>query len=396
MTDIIMGANRVLATTRLSLDIILPQDVTIDVTALTLYADGKVRGDGDMCFYNQPNIWDRAVTLSSTTLRRPRFDFDLDRIPSEVEKIVLTATIDTPGKTFGDTASIAIEGPDLSMMVENTGRQEAALILCEIYKRNGTWKIRNISQGFNGGLAALATHFGVELQEPPTSTPKSSPAPVAPAVPPAAHDQSAQSSSPVNITKVSLTKTDKSVSLKKDGSRFGKIRVNLNWNQRKKSGGLFKSKSTALDLDLGAFVEDRHGKIKAVQALGNSFGDFNTFPYVKLLGDDRTGAATDGEWLEINGDQWSEIRRILIYAFIYDGAPNWRETDGVIRLMVPGQPEIEVRMNEYGSDLGTCAVAYLENKNGEIKVSRELTFHRGQRVMDDAYDWGLKWTKGRK
>lgn len=383
MQVLAMGANAALPTNRFKLGLTLPVGLSIDVSAMTLYAGGKVRGDGDMCFYNQATIWNGAVAMDVPYKGLQRFSFDLDQLPDGVEKIVVTATIDAQGGTFAQAGDISIEGPGLGMTIAGEGRQEAALILCEIYKRQGAWKIRNVGQGFNGGLAALATHFGVEVAAEPK--------PAAPPAPPPS-----PASSPISLSKISLTKQDKTVSLKKTDGRFGKIRVNLNWNQRRRSSGMFGLKSAAIDLDLGAFVEDKHGNITAVQALGNSFGDYDYFPYVTLLGDDRTGAVSDGEWLEINGDMWPEFHRVLIYAFIYEGAPNWSETDGVVRVMVPGQPEIEVRMNEFGSALGTCAVAYLENKGGEIKVSREVSFHQGQRYMDDAYGWGLSWARGRK
>jgi tellurite resistance protein TerA len=194
---------------------------------------------------------------------------------------------------------------------------------------------------------------------------------------------------------VSLTKQNSTVNLKKDDGRFGKIRVNLNWNQKPKKTGFF-ARNTSLDLDVGAFVETRDGQMFVIQALGRAFGDFGRAPFTKLLGDDRTGAVTDGEWIEINGDRWADIRRVLIYAFIYEGAPNWQETDGVVRVLVPGQPEIEVRMNEYGDPRGTCAVALLENLSGEVRVSREMTFHKSQKEMDEQYGWGFRWTSGRK
>lgn len=147
---------------------------------------------------------------------------------------------------------------------------------------------------------------------------------------------------------------------------------------------------------MGAFVETRDGGIFVVQALGNAFGDFGRAPFTKLLGDDRTGSVTDGEWLEINGDKWSEIERVLVYAFIYEGAPNWQETDGVVRVLVPGQPEIEVRMNEYGDARGMCAVASLENEAEQVRVRREVTFHQGHEAMDRDYGWGFRWTTARK
>ncbi len=110
----------------------------------------------------------------------------------------------------------------------------------------------------------------------------------------------------------------------------------------------------------------------AVQALGNSFGSLNTEPFIKLMGDDRTGSISDGEWLHINGAHWSKIRRILVYAFIYEGAPNWKETDGVVTIHAPGQPPIEVRLNEEGGRQGMCAIALLENDNGAVKVTRRV------------------------
>ncbi len=152
----------------------------------------------------------------------------------------------------------------------------------------------------------------------------------------------------------------------------------------------------AIDLDLGCLIEDRYGNRTCVQALGNTFGDYDYFPYAKLRGDDRTGAVSDGEWLDINGQMWSEINRVLIFAFIYEGVPDWQHTDAVVRLMVPDQPEVEVRLNEHGSRDAMCALALLENDGGRINVRREIKFHRGHSYMDEAYGWGMNWRAGSK
>ncbi|MEM9756452.1 MAG: tellurium resistance protein TerA, partial [Pseudomonadota bacterium] len=199
----------------------------------------------------------------------------------------------------------------------------------------------------------------------------------------------------VNLSKVSLTKDKRTVSLQKSDGRFGKVRINLNWNQRKQGGFLGFGK-TGIDLDLGAFVEMADGQRGVIQALGNSFGDFHRAPFIKLLGDDRTGAVSDGEWLEVNGDNWSSLRRVLVFAFIYEGVANWQETDGVIRVLVPDQPEVEVRMNEYGSRYGMCAVAELRNNSGQIEVERKVDFFPSHKEMDEAGGWGFRWKAGRK
>lgn len=363
----------------------------IDVSAFLVTGTGKVRSDADMCFYGQPSVAGGAVALAGASGGETRFTVVPGLIPAGVEKVVFTATIHENRAPFSRVPEIGIEVGGISGRIPCNSMTETALILAELYQRNGAWKVRVVGQGFNGGLAKLAPHLGVEVAEsapaPAPPPPKPTPAPPKPApVPPP---------KPVSLTKVTLTKQSRTVNLKKEDGRFGKIRVNLNWNQRPKKTGFF-SRSTSLDLDVGAFVQTRDGQMFVIQALGRAFGDFNRAPFTKLLGDDRTGAVTVGEWLEINGDKWSDIERVLVYAFIYEGAPNWQETDGIVRVLVPGQPEIEVRMNEYGDPRGTCAVALLENQGGEVRVSREVTFHKSQKEMDAQYGWGFRWTSGRK
>ncbi|OKH86691.1 TerD family protein [Thalassospira sp. TSL5-1] len=388
MTTLAMGANAPLPSLTFELDVLLPQGSPIDVTALQLYANGKVRGDGDMCFFNQKTIGGGAVTLK-VSADKQSFVFDLAKVGADVDKIVVNATLDNGA--FSSVRDLKlVASPGIEMPVDTSGRSEAALILCEIYRRNDQWKIRNVSQGFNGGLQALAEHFGVEV-----AAPAAQPSP-APSAKPGSVPETPRST--VNLSKVSLTKQESTISLKKDDGKFGRIRVNLNWNQKPKPGGFFGMGKRSIDLDLGAFIEFQTGEKGVVQALGNSFGDLNNMPFTKLMADDRSGTSADGEWLEINGDAWPSFRRILIVAFIYEGVANWQETDGVIRMMVPGQPEIEVRMNELSTSRKDvmCAVALLENDNNQIRVSREVRFFNGHEQVDRAYGWGLAWRAGRK
>ncbi|MGD6957236.1 hypothetical protein ACQCWA_03705 [Rossellomorea aquimaris] len=106
-----------------------------------------------------------------------------------------------------------------------------------------------------------------------------------------------------------------------------------------------------MDLDLGVLYECKNGQKGCVQALGNAFDSFNHFPYIQLDHDDRTGASTGGENLRINGNKISEIERILVYTFIYEGAPNWSEVDGVITLTHNNGKDILVKMDEHRNGL---------------------------------------------
>ncbi|MFK7995843.1 MAG: TerD family protein [Granulosicoccus sp.] len=190
MTDLAMGGNAPIASPEFELNIHLPQGSQIDVSALLLYPGGKVRSDGDMCFFNQPSIGAGAISLSAKD-NIQSFTLNFANVDNEVEKIVVNATLENGEfSAVGDLKLTTSCGAN--MLVETAGRTEAALILCEIYNRNGQWKIRNVSQGFNGGLQALAEHFGVEVDVP------ASPEPVA--TQPSSTSGSVSSSAPDSVS----------------------------------------------------------------------------------------------------------------------------------------------------------------------------------------------------
>lgn len=199
---------------------------------------------------------------------------------------------------------------------------------------------------------------------------------------------------------INLQKGQK-VNLKKESSAgLGEILVNLNWNAKppKKGflGGLF-SGSSAIDLDLGCLFELKDGRKGAVQALGNAFGSLNHPPYVALDGDDRTGAAANGENLRINGNQIAEIQRILVYTFIYEGVANWKQADGVVTIKYPGAEDLVIHMDDYNSTNRMCGLALLENVNDEtFSVEKIVQFYPGHPELDRAFGWGMRWTPGRK
>ncbi|WP_197025276.1 TerD family protein [Nocardioides sp. URHA0032] len=204
-----------------------------------------------------------------------------------------------------------------------------------------------------------------------------------------------------------MTKAAPSVSLTKQGSVGGTMRVNLNWNARPAgtpaSGGFFKRAmgggSGAIDLDLGCLYEFSDGTKGAVQALGNAFRDRNQFsqnPIIWLDGDDRSGTNQAGENLHIDLSDVSRIRRIMVFAFIYDGVPNWAAADGVVTLFPVSGPQIEVRLDEHAASSSMCGIAMLENVGGELSVRREVRYVGGHRDLDQAYGWGMNWTAGRK
>ncbi len=389
MTALVPGANAPVTSeqVQIKIDFTPIPGADIDISAFVLGSSGKVRGDGDMCFYGQPNVLDGVLCMTSSTAGAAVFSLDLTRLSADTEKVALTATIHENRARFEQVSRLVISADQsITADIPTDGMQETALILGEFYRRQDSWKFRCVAQGFAGGLEPLAKHFGVDIA--PANGPSSSP-PVSPEV-----SEAPAVPSSLNLSKVSLDKTRRSISLEKNSTGFGEIRVNLNWH--KGSSGGFFSRNRGVDLDVGCLFELQDGYKGVVQALGNAFGDLEREPYIQLMGDDRTGSVDGGEWLHINGRKWNEIRRVLVFAFIYEGAPNWKQTDGVITIFVPGQPEIEVRLNEEGGRHGMCAIAMLENENGAVKITRQVDFHRSHPDMDRVYNWGMRWTAGSK
>lgn len=199
---------------------------------------------------------------------------------------------------------------------------------------------------------------------------------------------------------INLQKGQK-VSLKKNtASGLGEILVNLNWNSTPVNKGFLSSPfggSSGIDLDLGCLYELKDGKKGTVQALGNAFGSLANPPYIALDGDDRTGASAAGENLRIDGNHISDIKRILVYTFIYEGVANWQQADATVTIKYPGAEDIVVKMDTFNTQNKMCGLALFENVNDEtFSVEKIVQFYPGHQALDQAFHWGLRWVAGRK
>lgn len=379
--------------------------IAVDVSCFGLDAGDRLSDDRYMVFYNQLASPEGAVRLDLGG-GRARFALDLDALPAAIAKLVFVAAIDgaqtmralgASALTLGNALRFPWSGADFG--------DEKAVIVAELYRRDGQWRFGAVGQGFNGGLSALLAHFGGTEARPaaPAPAPASAPAPPR-----------------VSLSKITLEKRGDKVSLdKRAGQGYGRIHVNLNWNQAaiappaptpEKIGFLERLAGAArgarkgrggIDLDLGCMYELADGRRGVVQALGNSFGDYDGAPFIRLDADDRTGAAANGENLYINGERFDQIQRALIFSFIYEGVPNWSATDGVVTIAAPGQAPIEVRLDG-GERQMMCAIAMIENRNGGLVVTKLAEYFQQQgmtsahELMDRHFGFGMRYKAGSK
>jgi tellurite resistance protein TerA len=362
----------------------------IDIAAFGLEPGQKIGDDRYVVLFSNPRSPGGEVVMAAAG-NSATFTVDLARLPANIDRIVFTATHDSRSVGESRPLSVVIDGGKASFDAAAALSNEKAVMLAELYRHSSGWKLGTIAAGFAGGLAALIGHFGGEVDEPapaPAPPPPPPPAPPPPPPPPPP--------APVSLKKISLDKGNSSVSLKKQGNSFGEIVLNLNWTARTQKKGFF-GRTEQLDLDLGVIFELADGMgAGCIQALGRSFGSYHQPPFIELSGDDRTGAVAAGETIRVNGQYFDYIRRIGVFALIYEGAPNWAETDGVVRLNIPGQPEIEVRMDEVNSRERLCGIALIDNIGGELKMSRLMRFYQSQKPFAEDIGVYLQWQRGSK
>ncbi|MGP4023740.1 TerD family protein [Actinomadura sp. 3N407] len=435
-----------------------------DASALLLAETGRVRSDDDFVFYNQPAHNSGAVRHDGKQRGPTVLDVlsvDLNRVEPAIDRIVIAASAD--GGTFGEFQGLyvrvvdAAAGAEVARFDSQGATTETAFVLGELYRRQGAWKFRAVGQGYDSGLAGLATDFGISVDEPAEETAPPPPAPPQPQAPPPppggqyvpppppggqyAPPPPGQFSAPPPPPPpppppggqyapppppppppppaaappppqpqqqggtISLTKNAPSVSLTKHGATSGHMRVNLNWSAREGvAKGLLgkRRRGHDLDLDLCCLWELQDGRKGIIHALGD-MGALERAPFIKLDKDDRTGAIATGENLHINLDHTADFKRILVFAEIYDGADDFRGLDAIATLYPKGAAPIDMRINDCVDASRDAVLALIENVGGELVVRREGRFilpppgrpRWGKMSVDQAYGWNLEWVASR-
>ena len=159
--------------------------LALDFACFALDAGGKLVDERYMTFFNQPLSPCGGVRSAAAGADKDGFVFELGRLPAGVERVVITASVDGGG-TMSQLQSghlrLASQDGEFARF-DFTGRDfaaEQALMLGELYRKDGGWRFMAVGQGFNGGLAALVRHFGGDVAaDAPAQA--ADPAPVRPA-----------------------------------------------------------------------------------------------------------------------------------------------------------------------------------------------------------------------
>ncbi|MFJ5923825.1 Tellurium resistance [Kitasatospora sp. NPDC092948] len=219
--------------------------------------------------------------------------------------------------------------------------------------------------------------------------------------------------------KVTLTKSQPQHAITGSAATTGYLYINLHWSTRSAErptvGGSLRrffdprilrplepvsgggSAPVSVDLDLACMYELADGTRGVVQPLGRLFGDLNRPPYIKLSGDDVSGASS-GETMHINLEKKDQFKRLLVFVYIYDDTPAFDRTQAVITIVPQSGPRIEIKLDERAAAARSCAVVLIENDGeGTLSIRREVRYVHGfQSDLDRLYGFGMQWERGYK
>ncbi|MEV0095894.1 CAP domain-containing protein [Streptomyces sp. NPDC050738] len=159
MSELVPGGNLALPGGVLTFHVPGPFDLSVLITD----DSGKVSGDGDFVFYNQP-------TAPGARLGEGTVSVDPPRLRSGASRVTVVISPADPGTPLGRLPAPALRlagsgGQTLATFVPPRPTHETVLLLAEVYRRGTGWKLRALGQGYADGLAGIARDFGVDIAE---------------------------------------------------------------------------------------------------------------------------------------------------------------------------------------------------------------------------------------
>jgi tellurite resistance protein TerA len=245
---------------------------------------GMVRTDDDFVFFNNPSV--PGVTVSDHAA-----DIDLGQIPADVARIVIAAVQDDadPAPLSARQLTVTVDPDALEIAVSGL-TTERAVVLVEVYRRAGQWKLRNVSAGWAEGFPALVRAHGVDVEDNSAADPAPSSLETTAAPAPAPAAPSKLNLRKPGVEAVDLGKRSGAISLRKGEqvtiTKTPRIVATCTWPRD-------------TDYDIFALIRYRDGHCETVSTFGTEdatteFQLATTDGAVRHAGD--VGRAKSGGW----------------------------------------------------------------------------------------------------
>jgi tellurium resistance protein TerD len=152
-------------------------DFDIDASVFLLNNNEKLISEQHFIFYNNPNSPDPEQSVQQRGDNRTGagegddeiIDVNLKTIPKEIEKIAIAVTIHEAEKrqqNFGQVSNAFVrivncqnEEEIIRYDLTEDFSVETALIMAELYRKDGEWRMNAVGAGYEGGLQALVNRY---------------------------------------------------------------------------------------------------------------------------------------------------------------------------------------------------------------------------------------------
>ena len=152
----------------------------LDAAAFCLTDSGKVSGQNDFIFYGNLTHPSGGIQHLGDNLTGAgdgddeQIKIDLSRVPENITRIAFTVTIyeaEARRQNFGQVNNAFVrifdEQNGEELLRYDLGEDfsiETAAVFGELYKNGNEWKFNAIGSGYQGGLAALCSNYGIDVE----------------------------------------------------------------------------------------------------------------------------------------------------------------------------------------------------------------------------------------
>ena len=152
-------------------------DYDLDASLFLLGSNEKLISDNHFIFYNNltsPDL-DKSVEHTGDNLTGDGdgddevININLPKVPNNVQKIVVVVTIheaEQRSQNFGQVDNAYVRIVDSKTNAEAARFDltedcsiETAMIMAELYRKNGEWRVNAVGAGYQGGLQALLNRY---------------------------------------------------------------------------------------------------------------------------------------------------------------------------------------------------------------------------------------------
>ncbi|WP_137297218.1 TerD family protein [Psychromonas sp. SP041] len=153
----------------------------VDSAVILLDKDDKVFDESSFIYFHNPESKCGSIkhlgdntTGTDTNVDAEIIEIELDKLPETVCKILIPVSIheaESRSQNFGqiDDSYIRLVNKDTDKEIARYDLSEdysieTCIIFAQVYRKDGVWRAQAKGEGFAGGLPALLTSFGFEVE----------------------------------------------------------------------------------------------------------------------------------------------------------------------------------------------------------------------------------------